>query len=176
MNERHPDPIGKIICGFLEPREYTEASFEPTDQPFKNVAVTIRFAIEISRSGIAVFIGFGWDQRFAAEFHNVFVDSIVSVPFVTCQHTRPDDVVAVLVDKVFINTTGNSSITVDSCACAGVRQNCNGCPCDNPSSLYQGEWESREQLIRCGQPVSVQECGRSQSKWLTARTCTRASI
>ena len=85
MNKGHLQHAGEVLGRFFEPREDAAALLEPADESFHDVSLSVCLAVEVNRTGVAVFIALGGDHRLNAPVEQVLVNPIGPISFVAGQ-------------------------------------------------------------------------------------------
>lgn len=91
FDEGHLDESGNVDGGFVEACEHATGFFQPTDQAFDDVPLSIDIAIKVDWPIVAILVHLGGNHRYDPQFEQMLIDPVSSVSLVPSQLNGPSD-------------------------------------------------------------------------------------
>jgi hypothetical protein len=102
LDEGESNHAGEVLGLLLESRKDSSTFLEPADESFDDVATSVRLAIELDESGVAVLVFFRRDDGRDAQFEQELINPIGPVSLVAPQGEGPRETLAVVVEQALI--------------------------------------------------------------------------
>jgi hypothetical protein len=99
-DEGHFNHASVILRGLFKTRKDAATFFQPANESFDDVALTVCFTVPFDAAGIAILVALAGDHRLDAGVEEVLVDPRGAITLVARQHQRFGDRLIVAASKV----------------------------------------------------------------------------